>query len=274
MNLGSHKLTPAQREDVVFRYLNGENGGNVAREYGVDRTNVYTLLRARGISKRFNVRPTYDFDRRYFAVLDTETKAYWAGFLLADGGVNSLGAIALRLGEKDRTHLEAFAAAIGGGHPITDCQAEDGRTLVTVRLHSREMMRDLAVYGIIPRKTFGHPCPTGIPAKGIRHFLRGYFDGDGCITEKSQRDCSVLQYALAVCGGRQFLEWFREQARVGVPTLAGNLREMRGTWLLTIGGNRQAGALARWLYEGATVSLERKATKANRAMAPGRVRTL
>lgn len=65
-------------------------------------------------------------------------------------------------------------------------------------------------------------------------------------------------------------EWFREQARIAVPDLQGNLRAMPGTWLLTIGGNRKAGALARWLYEGATVSLARKAVRAARAMAPMR----
>lgn len=266
--------TPAQIEEIVAAYLGGEGPSATARQYNTGVTSVYSYLRARGIAKRFHPARAYDYDRRFFAILDTEAKAYWAGFLLADGSVSEFGAVRLKLGAKDRSHLDAFASAIGGGLPIAEEIKKDGRRLPSVRFSSREMVHDLSRYGIIPRKTFGHPIPTGIPPEMVRHFLRGYFDGDGCITEKSQSDCGILQYGLAVCGSREFLEWFREQARSVIPALVGNLRELRGTWMLTVGGNRKAGALARWLYEGATVSLERKAVRARRAMAPGRVRAL
>ena len=56
---------------------------------------------------------------------------------------------------------------------------------------SKEMATDLAKAGCYNKKslTLKFPTEEQVPSKLIRHFLRGYVDGDGCLccTEKTKQ---------------------------------------------------------------------------------------
>lgn len=66
-------------------------------------------------------------DHAYFDDVSDEPRAYWLGFLFADGCVrdsaNGTAAPILTLGlaECDRGHVEAFRAALGSTHKIGAC---------------------------------------------------------------------------------------------------------------------------------------------------------
>ena len=124
-----------------------------------------------------NKRP---FINRYiFQVIDTEEKAYWLGFLYADGSVGSTdNRIELGLAEKDLKHVEKFKNFIGLNNKIS------------YRLNSKsyrysfkdKVFKDILIQqGCVPKKSLILKFPTEnqVPDYLIRHFIRGYFDGDG-----------------------------------------------------------------------------------------------
>ena len=71
---------------------------------GVCRSTVTRRMKRLGVS-------TFDYklDITVFDSIDTEEKAYWLGFMFADGYVSKNNAMSLTLKESDRSHIERFA---------------------------------------------------------------------------------------------------------------------------------------------------------------------
>ena len=56
-----------------------------------------------------------NYNRHIFENIDTEEKAYWLGFILADGYLNTdKHMVRIKLGDVDKKHIEKFIAFIGG----------------------------------------------------------------------------------------------------------------------------------------------------------------
>ena len=51
----------------------------------------------------------------------------------------------------------------------------------TLRFNSPLMASDLKGWGVVPRKTYIGVFPDDIPDELLPHFVRGLWDGDGCI---------------------------------------------------------------------------------------------
>lgn len=136
----------------------------------------------------------YTCDYHYFDLIDTEEKAYWLGFLAADGWIskneqNNAGVTGIELQYGDINHLKKFNKAIGGNYQITDrwrpcllSKDKDKKNHVCViRIFSITMYNALVALGFSSNKSYDFQVPV-IKNELIKHFLRGYFDGDGCLT--------------------------------------------------------------------------------------------
>jgi hypothetical protein len=123
--------------------------------------------------------------RDYFHTIDSDEKAYWLGFIAADGAVYSNGrqySITLDLQPRDLHWLERFRDTIAPGAKITT----HGSRSNSVSIGSQEMVGDLMALGIGPRKSNTLEWPS-IPEALVIPFLLGYFDGDGSFTPRSGR---------------------------------------------------------------------------------------
>lgn len=149
-------------------------------------------------------RPHYSFIADYFNVIDSADKAYWLGFIIADGYVcyNSdkrsyyLG---IELSAKDTDHLVKFRQSIDADNKIVyrtrilengaNCQ------MASIRIYSKQMVEDLAQYGVVPSKTY---CleKVIVPDEYLWDYIRGYFDGDGSFSVRSIQTSSgrVIDY--------------------------------------------------------------------------------
>lgn len=117
-----------------------------------------------------------------FEKIDTEEKAYWLGFLCADGNVSSKeDKIELSLAEIDFHHLEKFRDFLGITNKI--CYRERTKAY-RISFRSQKCKQDLINLGCVPKKSLILQFPTEqqVPQSLIRHFVRGYFDGDGCFS--------------------------------------------------------------------------------------------
>jgi hypothetical protein len=57
----------------------------------------------------------------------------------------------------------------------------------SITVYSKKIYDDLIKHGVSERKTFTLTFPTWMPKNLLRHFIRGYFDGDGSVTLSDQR---------------------------------------------------------------------------------------
>lgn len=125
-----------------------------------------------------NKRP---FVNRYiFEKVDTEEKAYWLGFLYADGSVGSMdNRIELGLAEVDKKHIEKFKSFIGLDNKISyRPKTKSYRYTFKDKIFKEILIKQ----GCVPKKSLILTFPTEeqVPKELLRHFIRGYFDGDGC----------------------------------------------------------------------------------------------
>lgn len=201
----------------------------------------------------------YTFNEGFFSVLDA-ARAYWFGFLLADGHVGKKKRfMRVVLQRKDEGHLRAFAAAMHLERgPVDFKRRADGKvkTMPGIELCSVRMCRDLDAFGFSAFKR-GDPMAVAnsVPMHLMSHLTRGIFDGDGSITYyKGQVRISIVDAHEPV------VRWIRDQLARAVGLSAVKLvpSKRRTAWKFTYGGNKQARRIRTWLYTDSTVCLHRK----------------
>ncbi|HAR84094.1 MAG TPA: hypothetical protein DCR69_00020 [Clostridium sp.] len=120
----------------------------------------------------------------FFEKIDNERNAYWLGFLYADGCVSEKSEnnkrIIIQLHPDDRYILEQLLKDMNSNRPIY----VNKKGYVSVNINSTKMANDLINLGCIPRKSLvlKFPDENIVPRQLINHFIRGYLDGDGCIS--------------------------------------------------------------------------------------------
>ena len=140
-----------------------------------------------------------------FDAIDTEEKAYWLGFLYADGNVyhhNESWRIELTLQESDLSHLKKFASFIS----FKEAPKYRSKTKAyRVMFGSRIMAEQLINKGCVEKKSLilKFPIYEIVPKNLMRHFIRGYFDGDGCITLRHTTSKEVP--VASMLGTKEFL---------------------------------------------------------------------
>ena len=137
-----------------------------------------------------------------FEQIDTEEKAYWLGFLYADGSVSSKeDKIELGLAEKDLRHIEKFRDFMGISNKIS---YRDKTRSYRMSFRSEKCKQDLINKGCTPKKSLilDFPTENQVPKELIRHFIRGYFDGDGWF---SNTECC---FQVGIIGTENFIKGF------------------------------------------------------------------
>ena len=126
-----------------------------------------------------------NYNRNIFNKIDNEEKAYWLGFIVADGYLNiNKHMLRIKLGNRDRNHLIKFIKFVGGNEEKlkSEIHSETGNENFYVSLYSKEVMNDLLSLGIEQAKS-GKEKVCNIDKKYYRDFIRGLWDGDGFIRE-------------------------------------------------------------------------------------------
>ena len=173
---------------------------------GIDRRTISKHFKKLGIEV-INKQNRPKFNINVFDTIDTEEKAYWLGFIFADGYIGSTPIredkksvynFELSLALKDIEHLEKFRKFIGFEKEITK---DSYRCRIMVA--NKHFWTTLNNYGCTPNKSLTLKFPNCIPNNLIRHFIRGYFDGDGCITRHVY--VNTVSPAINVLGTSDFL---------------------------------------------------------------------
>ena len=82
---------------------------------------------------------------------------------------------------------------------------QNNKALYLLRIGSHKIFNGLAKYGVHPRKSLTIELPE-IPKRYIGNFVRGYFDGDGCIyLEKTKTKSIKCMRSIFSSGSKKFL---------------------------------------------------------------------
>lgn len=179
------KIDGDLQDEIVKKYLSGRSMQGVANDMGISINTVVDHLNKRKIPRRSNKINSrkYEVDHDFFSEIDSEKKAYWLGFIQADGYLLTRDkTLGIALAEKDIAHLEKFKKDMGATYPIHIYQSSGYSTSDYCRIviKSEKIWDDLFSLGIHPKKT-KNTHPISVRDELERHYIRGLMDADGSI---------------------------------------------------------------------------------------------
>ena len=197
------------------------------------------------------------FNENYFEKIDTEQKAYWIGFFYADGHVNH-STLQCALQEKDAPHLQLF---------LNDIQANDveikynkiNNTSITGRfsLCSVKIADDLRKLGFSNRKSYESTDVIfqNIPDELKWHFIRGFWDGDGCIRIRAKKSGEISCISLNEKLLQSFCDYFNKI--FNDQNFSKIFLSEEKYYRIRLGGEK-AKKVCKFLYKNSTIYLDRK----------------
>ena len=264
MAISINKVSKEIQEKVIQAYQNNMSLREIEKQFGVTRPTVSKFLEANGIkTQKGNHYRKYQHNENYFEIINTEEKAYWLGFIFADGYIqnhdNLYGqdAVGITIAEYDKDVLEKFKKSIEATNPIILCKktGEKGANCVRILLTSQKTANDLIDKGCYKNKSSILKPPKKVPSNLIRHFIRGLFDGDGSLIKYEHKECNSISYQINFTTTYEMADWLREQIQMG-STYPEKRRE--STWYFGFGGNQQVINFYHYLYDDATIWMDRK----------------
>lgn len=132
----------------------------------------------------------YQVNENFFESVNSEEVAYTLGFFYADGNnqlnkVSSSKVLSLTQAEQDLDILQKIKDAMKSTHPLKRIEAIDEKHIVKYKLSIAyaKLSDDAYKLGVVYNKSLVLTFPTFdiVPEKYMNHFIRGYFDGDGCV---------------------------------------------------------------------------------------------
>jgi hypothetical protein len=233
---GKRKLIrSALTSSVLSRlyHLEGKSLEDIGRLFGCTRMYVMKLARKydiplRSLSEAFRLAlktgklpgQCREVNHKFFSRW-TDVMAYVVGYFCADGCLyrdkRSKKAWHIKISSNDRTHLEMLRDVMGSNHAFARNRRQP--RLLTIDIFSERMATDLLTLGITERKSLTLQFPN-VPQEYLSAFIRGYFDGDGCIYVQSQPQAVRL---AIVSGSKDFLVVLREQLESVLSGVRGKL---------------------------------------------------
>lgn len=240
----------------------------IAREFNSSEETISKILKRNNVEIYGHKIPR--FDHHIFDSIDTEEKAYWLGFLFADGYVATINpnkpnyAVSIGLAIKDIDHLRKFNKFVkfdGDNIRIKKTNIStlpsltEGRIVSEIcewTISNKNLWEKLVSYGCVPKKTYILQFPENKFDKSlIRHFIRGFFDGDGSITY-ANKDHTLPEIQL-YCKSRIFIEKLNEYINLGL-NIHTTKQEMYGINTSSL----KALKFLHYLYDNCTIYLNRK----------------
>lgn len=182
--------------------------------------------------------------------LYTPESAYWAGFIAADGCITG-GTLKVCLNYDDINHLEKFKTYVDSTHKISYNIEKYYRAEIGFK--NDRILEDLELnYNITPRKSLTYEMPI-LPEKVLKHFIRGYFDGDGCICESfSNKNSRTATLYTTIVGSKLLIPEL-----YSLINIKGSIQEKSTTKTIKYCTNSSY-KLLDYLYEDAAIYLDRK----------------
>ena len=255
------EFSQEQIEDILSKYQNNWSQQKIADFYQVSRTVIKRILETQceGLTIRKKT-SKYKYQQDIFENIDTAEKAYWLGFLAADGcnyQRKNNASIILNVHQKDIEHLKKFKQFCNTDTEIKSYIGYEGFSNCTpmckITLNSKKISNDLIDKGIVPNKSLILQ-PPHIQEEFYKPFILGYFDGDGSISKTSQYN----NYSISIQGTQEILTWICQVLNWDAKLERRNPNSTQNSYYIRCGGTNKPYQILNQLYNSCETHLDRK----------------
>lgn len=253
-------LNEEQKQDIIRMYTNGYSTKEISQKY--DNRNyksIITLLNIRNIPIKTlsESHRIYPVKEDFFDDINNEKSAYTLGLLYADGYNNTdMNAVSLILQNKDVDILYKLTQLIQPTKPIKFYKTKEDKwqNAAAFRIHNEYISKKLSELGCFKNKGFYIRFPEFINKENLKHFIRGYLDGDGYIS-KNIKD-PVVSFTSNSIFCKQLCDYLEKELNIHF-CLSYYKKNTKVASIQTSGIN-QVIKLLDYLYEGSSLFMDRK----------------
>lgn len=261
----NYKIKPVEFDDneidhIIALYDQGVSAKNLGIKYSIDKRRVQRWVRQRGIERTRSESHRFTFfNENYFDKIDSPSKAYWLGFFYADAyNCQQVNTVHVTLSHKDKDQLVKLSKAVDlSSKKITtyDSVVNNKRYPTTcLKLYSKHMCDALARKGCPQAKSFIIKYPMWLSHNLNNHFIRGLFDGDGCLTKRTANNEWKWSLVSTKKCCEEIQKIIADQLNLEISYHCIS-KDNKNTYELETSGNEKIHKIMKWLYEDSTDSI-------------------
>lgn len=238
-------LNISQKIEIQEHYDRGLSSQKIANLMGISKWSVLEYIDEAKPKSFYN---KYTCNYSFFENIDNQDKAYWLGYLMADGyNGEDRKVITFAQAKNDCGNVYKFRHCLESNHVIkvTKRESEKHQDVYSITINSPKMSSDLAKHGCKQAKTHIAEFPDIEPIY-YRHFIRGLFDGDGSVWKSGNK------FTMSITGNEKLLLRVQEilinELNLTKPSLytrhrerANNIKELRYS-------NSSVNKILDWMY--------------------------
>ena len=240
-------FTKEETKDIIQKFNNNETIKSIADFY-----NKYPQVIQNLLKREIGYIPTQVKTKniRYFQHINTNTKAYLAGFIAADGAIVK-NELTISIHRKDIKILQKIKKELESPNKILSLKKEK-TNMVRFSVGNKLLKQDLENLGITSRKTFTlQNLIENIPKQHQKAFILGYFDGDGCFSFNKRKG------VFSIRGTKELLKGFANILEIP----ESNIKKYDSTFRILAWKQKDIKDLFIKLYSNQDFFLERKYNK-------------
>ena len=283
-------VTKDDEKRICELYEKGFSTCDIANVYFNDKIKcdhtIANILTKNNITLRTFGSENKVMNYNFFDVINTEEKAYWLGFIYADGNIriskNNTHLLQIELEQSDSYILDALIDSLQYKSKIKNYELETieyvpkilnyferknrfkGYDKVykgcSLQVSNEHLYNSLVKNGLVENKTLNMCLPTTVPNHLLKHFVRGYFDGDGSF---SSGCTGKYKYAKVVFYGQHNLLKFIQESLSELKLSDNKIfdKKKEKVSMLSYGSKKDLALLYKYLYDDASIYLTRKKEK-------------
>lgn len=272
LDILSEKFT----NEIYEKYIKGEiKMSDLPIILGANRYVIETYMKNNGLKFRRDVLKE-NIDDIFFDEINTEEKAYMLGYYYADGTCNDKSYNITMSQTKEDSYIIELFKKLSPYTKITETKECYNRTnghiskpMLSISINSKHMVETMTNYGIGKNKTYRTVTDFSfVPKEFMIHFIRGYFDGDGCVSVTNGirkikgREYKYHNYTWSIISHNKeplcFIKNFLEE---NYEIYSNVIQEKRGNYLILINRKNDFFKFRDILYQNAEFFLSRKKEK-------------
>lgn len=201
----------------------------------------------------------YDLNQNFFKKWSRKM-AYVLGFITADGNLQKTkyGHL-IHIAADDYDIIVKIKAVMKmKGRILEKRRKENEKISYSLRFSDKIIYNDLFKLGITPRKSLTVKPPI-VPGKFLWDYIRGFFDGDGCVYLRNTKQPSRL-HVLFYTASWPMADFLYKKIKVILPKYNGKImiRKKKHNYYVLHFGQKDSEVLFKYFYKDTGLFLERK----------------